>query len=239
MALTRSQVDKAGRTISHLLKAPQTVSVEDITPAMDVADEYRATFREPMNAAAMWLRSMTKAEGCIEPVVSQRLKERRSVLRKLPGSSLWKMQDLGGCRAVLQDIDEVRRVQARIQTRQTDAKVSDYIDHPQVSGYRGVHVVTKYGGGSSSYPERSIEIQLRTQLMHQWAITIERLSDATGLDLKHNREPTEILDYMALVSQVFDAAEKVSTVPDDLKGKVNAAEATFKEYMRRHHGIAL
>lgn len=239
MALTRSQVDKAGRTLSSFLKDPQTVSVEDITPALAVADEYRATFQEPMNAAAMWLRSMTKTEGCVQPVVSQRLKERRSVLRKLPGASLWRMQDLGGCRAVLQSITEVRRVQARIQARQPDAKVYDYIDHPQASGYRGVHIVAKYGGGSSSYPERSIEIQIRTQLMHQWAITIERLSDATGLDLKHDREPTEILDYMALVSQFFDSAEKASTVPDGLKRRLDAAEATFKEYMRRNHGIAL
>ncbi|QCV95641.1 RelA/SpoT domain-containing protein [Acidipropionibacterium acidipropionici] len=241
MALTRSQVDKAGRTLSRFLKDPQTVPVEDINSAITTSDEYRATFREPMNAAATGLRSMTSTEGCIGPIVSQRLKERRSVLRKLTktGTGLWRMQDLGGCRAVLQDIGEARRVQARLVARQPDAKVYDYIDHPQASGYRGVHVVVKYGGGTSSYEERSIEIQLRTKLMHQWAITIEKLSEATGFDLKHASEPAEILEYMAAVSQVFDAAEKGLALDDNLERRVNATEARFKEYMRRNHGIAL
>lgn len=161
------------------------------------------------------------------------------MLRKLPGSSLWRMQDLGGCRAVLQDINEVRRVQARIEARQPDARVYDYIDHPQASGYRGVHIVAKYGGGASSYAERSVEIQLRTQLMHQWAITIEKLSEATGLDLKHADEPVEILGYMALVSQVFDAAEKSIALPNGLEARMDAAEALFKDYLRRNHGISL
>lgn len=161
------------------------------------------------------------------------------MLRKLPGSSLWRMQDLGGCRAVLQDINEVRRVQARIEARQPDARVYDYIDHPQASGYRGVHIVAKYGGGTSSYAERSVEIQLRTQMMHQWAITIEKLSEATGLDLKHADEPVEILEYMALVSQVFDAAEKGIALQDGLEARMDAAETVFKDYLRRNHGISL
>jgi len=48
----------------------------------------------------------------------------------------------------------------------------DYISDPRRSGYRGVHVIVGYDG-------RQIEVQLRTRVMHDWAIAVERLSLST------------------------------------------------------------
>ena len=51
------------------------------------------------------------------------------------------MQDVGGCRAVLASIAEVRRIQRRLSKNRPPLRVSDYIAEPRESGYRGVHVV--------------------------------------------------------------------------------------------------
>lgn len=70
------------------------------------------------------------------------------------------MQDIGGCRAVLASIDEVRRVEARLRKSRPPVGYSDYVTTPRSSGYRGVHLVVVYDG-------RRIEVQLRTLVMHE------------------------------------------------------------------------
>lgn len=122
----------------------------------------------------MGLRSVVKTEQC-EVEVSQRLKRIPTIIDKLvrePTMQLANMQDIGGCRAVLNSFDEVRRVQRRLSKNRPPLRVSDYIAEPRASGYRGVHVVVQYDG-------RPVEVQLRTQAMHEWAITKPRNTPAS------------------------------------------------------------
>jgi putative GTP pyrophosphokinase len=114
------------------------------------------------------------------------------------------MQDIGGCRAVLENIDEVRRVQKRLRFR--TLRLYDYIDAPRDSGYRGVHVIVQYDG-------RLTEIQLRTGLMHQWAYTVERLSGRLGVDLKGGHGPAPVLRWLKAVSEAM-ALEEAGQPPD-------------------------
>ena len=77
------------------------------------------------------------------------------------------MQDIGGCRAVLDGIGQVPRVQDRLCNNRPPWRLADYIDKPRSSGYRGVHVIVGYSAGSSEQDvERPIEVQLRTRVMH-------------------------------------------------------------------------
>lgn len=76
--------------------------------------------------------------------------------------ALGKMGDIGGCRAVLDSVDEVRRVEARLRKNRPPVDCRDYIVTPKESGYRAVHLVVVYG-------ERRIEVQLRIRFMHEWA----------------------------------------------------------------------
>src|SRR5699024_243159 len=71
------------------------------------------------------------------------------------------MQDIGGCRAVVSSLDELRRVEGRVKKRRSPARVDDYIETPRLSGYRGVHIIVEYDS-------KQIEIQLRTEGMHEW-----------------------------------------------------------------------
>ena len=133
----------------------------------------------------MGLRSCVRTEGLETVEFGQRLKRMPTIvdkLRRLPTMKLSSMQDIGGCRAVFSTQAEIACVQERfmrnsLRRNGTDDAVSDYISKPRSSGYRGVHVLTRYDG-------RRIEVQLRTELQHKWAKLVELLVVVTGIDYK-------------------------------------------------------
>jgi putative GTP pyrophosphokinase len=209
-APSKSQVNKAGRCIRRFMRG-ELVSSDDVERSVDVLIGWRAAHQYPLGKATMGLRSMVKTEGCAVEV-SQRLKRAPTIVDKLvrePTLPLASMQDIGGCRAVLASIDEVRRVQRRLQRNRPPVRVSDYIAEPRASGYRGVHVIVEYD-------ERAIEVQLRTRVMHEWAITVERLSGRLSVDLKSSHGPEEVLDFLQLISEAMAAEERGETVSQDL-----------------------
>jgi len=69
-------------------------------------------------------------------------------------------------------------------------RYSDYISnlgHPLPR----VHLIVAYSGLDGA--ERAVEVQLRTTTMHEWAITVERLSGRLDVDLKSGRGPDQVL----------------------------------------------
>ena len=73
---------------------------------------------------------------------------------------------------------------------------------PQASGYRALHVYTRYQG-------RRVEIQLRTVLQHAWASTVEAMSANVGSSLKHAEGPPEALAHLANVAEIAAAYDLV------------------------------
>jgi hypothetical protein len=194
----------------------ELVSTDEYQAALGVLLEHRAAHRVPLTTATMGLRSAVRTERC-EVEVSQRLKRVPTIVDKLvrePTMQLASMQDIGGCRAVLNSIDEVRRVQARISRTRPPLRVSDYITEPRSSGYRGVHVVVEY--------ERPVEVQLRTQVMHEWAITVERLGGRLGQDLKSGYGPPPILEFLENVSEAMAIEEGGGIVDQITLDSLNA-----------------
>lgn len=179
----------------------------------------------------MGLRSVVNTERCARVEVSQRLKRVPTILDKLarePTLALAKMQDIGGCRAVLSSIDEVRRVEARLRKNRPPVRYSDYITHPRSSGYRGVHVVVRYEGHGV---ERSIEVQLRTQAMHDWAITVERLSGRLGRNLKRDGQHA-VQRLLAAISEAMALEEAGSRVDASLQEAITTHRRAAEPYLR-------
>jgi putative GTP pyrophosphokinase len=204
--LSKSQVNKAGKVL-RTIWTDQPTNMDEWTNAFMVLLAYRAAHQLPLTKATTGLRSRVLTAKCASVEVSQRLKRIPTILDKLrrePNMALGTMQDIGGCRALLMDIDEVRRVQKRLKPR--TVKVYDYIETPRESGYRGVHVIVEYDG-------RLTEVQLRTHLMHQWAYTVERLSGRLGVDLKSGKGPQAVLTWLKAVSEAM-ALEEIGKPPD-------------------------
>lgn len=224
--LTSSRINRAGKTIRKYLRG----EIQDrakFQEALGVLIAFRAQHQRPLTTANMGLRSMVKTAGCANPEVSQRLKRIPTIVNKLwrePTLALANMQDLGGCRAVLDSVDEMGSVLDRIQGRRRVESVSDYVTRPRDSGYRGIHVIVRYS-------DRRIEVQLRTRVMHEWAVTVETLSNVMGLDVKSGQGPQQVQDLMRVISHAMALEEAGQRVDSGTIGEMQRLREVATPYL--------
>src|SRR5262249_39768185 len=149
---SRAQVNKAGDILRAYAQSTAAVSIEQLDEwnwAYDVLANWRACHNYPINTFQATLRSRLKAID-EEATVAQRLKRFPSIvlkLRRFEGMELARMQDIGGLRAILRTIGQVRLVERvyRENKLQHDLVSSkDYITNPKADGYRGIHLIYRY-----------------------------------------------------------------------------------------------
>ena len=157
---------------------------ENTTPAekveaLTIINNWRGIHAFPLNTFQMGLRRRG-ARLSSDFVVAQRIKRLSSIELKLslrPTMKLTQMQDIGGCRTILENVSQVRDLVRSFRTSDLKHKLlteDDYIANPKVSGYRGVHLVYSYNSDrSETYNGLKIEMQLRSQLQHAWATSVE------------------------------------------------------------------
>ena len=73
--------------------------------------------------------------------------------------------------------------------------------------------------------DRTIEVQLRTQAQHQWAVMVERLSGRLQQDLKSGLGNAPMLAYLTAVSEAMAIEEAGDQVPEDLLRHLRALRA--------------
>ncbi len=210
---SKRRVDRAGRT---LVEAPaDQLPQEDLR----VFANWRSSHAFPLNTFQVYLRQRARS-ACPDPVVSQRLKRTPSAIQKLsrfPRMKLSQMQDIGGCRAVVDTVDQVRDLQDAYQrSRILHCPVNgkDYIANPKDSGYRGVHLVYRYRSTRRTlFDGLLIEIQLRTRLQHAWATAVETAGAFLRQALKSSEGEREWLRFFALVSSAFALNEGCAPTP--------------------------
>lgn len=174
-ALSKSQIDKLGERIrdAALISSDDLALLQDLRRAHDEVVE---------NVAAR-----LRTELGLQPV--SRLKTVGTIVDKLRRERmrLTQMQDIAGIR-VVQDVDLVDQDSTikRICSLFPDAKVVDRRVAPS-HGYRAVHVIVSQGG-------QLVEIQVRTELQHLWAQTVEGLADRFGRGLRYGETPEGLSD---------------------------------------------
>lgn len=227
--LSKTQVRKAGKVLRRLAVG-ELVDPAEAERAFDVLMQYRRDHAEALTKATMGLRSRVRTAG-FAVVVSQRLKERATIMHKLvryPRMQLHTMQDVAGCRAVLPDVDAVRAVQRRWTTGRYAGRVQrvdDYIVEPKASGYRGVHVIVVYDG-------RTVEVQLRSQAQHDWAYTVEQLGGQLGHALKMGEGPVELLGLLVVLADINEMESQGLTVPDSMMDRWTAARTAAAPFLK-------
>lgn len=206
-------------------------SAEHFSAAMDVLSNWRSAHAYPMHAVLIFLRNQSAK---IDPssIVVQRLKRTPSIvgkLKRIQGMKLHRMQDISGCRSVVENVSKVRTLRDSIVNSRTRHKLhreDDYISVPKPSGYRGVHLVYKYNGQKPAYQDYFVEIQLRSKVQHAWATAVEVVEHFTKQALKASQGNKDWLDFFQYASAEFARLEKCP---------VDAALAdmdTFAEMMR-------
>lgn len=205
---SRTQVDKAGKVlIGH------DATDDDFNQALEIFSNWRAAHGYPLNTAQIVLRSRAKRVSSTA-FISQRHKRELSIVRKLQRSGsmrLSQMQDIAGCRAVLNTIKQLGTLRKYYELEVKD----DYVLEPAASGYRSVHAVSRYKGKTNTaFDGLYVETQMRTGLQHAWATAVETVDAFTGSDLKSGYGTAEWRRLFALVGSTFAMQEECPGVPD-------------------------
>jgi hypothetical protein len=124
-------------------------------------------------------------------VSAARLKTMPSIRRKLrlkPRLELHTLQDLGGCRVILENMAEVNSLVDILTQRSRHRRFNhnDYIASPKSDGYRSYHVMYEYSPkpGKEVFADLRVEIQIRTKIQHAWSTAVETVGLYLGEDFK-------------------------------------------------------
>jgi ppGpp synthetase/RelA/SpoT-type nucleotidyltranferase len=187
----KSHVRAAGRAIAD-------GSAEENDYAL--VDQWRSAHGYVINTFKVWLRNKIDSSG-IGAEFGQRLKRRNTVIDKLKrvrpdGTPLihdvTTMQDFAGCRLIfnsIRDLEDFReyllsdRILGNVnhKLRHSDRDKYNYIEHPKITGYRGIHDVFTHfprphrrdDNRSEPWQGLMVEVQYRSRAQHAWATALE------------------------------------------------------------------
>lgn len=164
-------------------------------------------------------------------IVAQRLKRLPTIIGKLnrfKNMRLSSMQDIAGVRIIVDDMTQLKAVEGRIKNWDNLVKISDYVEKPKPSGYRGKHFIFKKDG-------MFVEIQLRTSLQHLWATSVETTDIFRGASLKEKDDQTCWHAFFCQVSSIFALSENANPISEYMGLNLKELCEILEENMSKNH----
>ena len=207
-----SQIQKTGKTL-----ATTDPSSEEYQSALTILNNWRSSHAYPLHIITTTLKHQNQ-----NSIVVQRLKRLDSIIGKIerfPSMNLYKMQDIGGCRVILDSIEDIYEAINKYKTSRVRHKLikeTDYIKNPKDSGYRSYHMIYQFHSDKKETYNKNmfIEIQFRTKLQHIWATAVEMMGIYTKSNLKSSQGNKDILRFFTIVSSVFAIQENQPVCPN-------------------------
>ena len=186
---SKTQIDRLGERLRR-----GDMTEEDIRSL----DAYRRSFADAYATVVQVIRDRLLLQPTGRPA-----KSTSSIVEKLRRESirLSQMQDIAGCRLVVNDVATQEDVVERLRGVFGGAQVIDRRQRPS-HGYRAIHVVVAVQG-------RSVEIQVRTSLQHTWAELSEKLSDVVDAAIKYGGGNEEAREALARGSELIARLESL------------------------------
>lgn len=204
MRYSRNQLSKAGETLLT------SKSEEEVNIARTLINEWRTDHLPPLETLKNEVTTLLADQGITPILISQRLKRLSSIQNKLdlnPQMGLGGMQDIGGVRIVLEDMEDLRDIFSILDNKHIGdfklQRITNYIENPKDSGYRSIHFVYKLTSNDSIYNGLRFELQIRTKLQHSWATALETVDIHTNTPLKSGYGDEDWLEFFKLVSSLF------------------------------------
>jgi hypothetical protein len=219
---SKKELDSAGKILvlgAHRVDDPAVIT------AYQVLSVWRIAHEKPLSGAMGVLRRYANQNGW-NAIVSGRTKRFPSIIAKLVRYTTLKlsaMQDIGGCRIVLDDIDQAELLASHVKHGLMKGFGSDhisqpdhYIEKPKADGYRSIHFVLHRQPKDATAQERAlkIEIQIRSLLQHRWATAVETVDLFTRQSLKSGGGDSRWRRFFALTASIFALRENRPIVPD-------------------------
>lgn len=172
---TKAGVDRLGKR----LRDSATPDPADVSAYI----EWSATFEEPLRATLDIVGEACERAGVSLDEKTSRIKQLYSIVAKLRRghSRLWSIDDIAGCRAVVERETDVNALVLQLATARVK-RVRDYRQRDR-NGYRAVHLTLVNEGG------QAVELQLRTEIQHVWAGLSERRAALVGHAVKYGGGP--------------------------------------------------
>jgi putative GTP pyrophosphokinase len=212
--ISKTEIDKAGSILAANSSTPKEKG-----EALLIVDAWRAAHSYPLDTFSSTLSRKTSQYPGV--IIAQRLKRLPTIINKLerfPTMRLSRMQDVGGVRAVLNNVKQVTTLANEYleKGRFTYELIGhkDYITSPKDDGYRGIHLAYKYKNTfADQYNGLLVEIQLRTKLQHSWATAVEAMGTFMGEPFKNGKGSQDWREFFALVSSAFACTEGTPVAP--------------------------
>lgn len=235
---SRSYINRIGDTLLSDSCAP-----EEYENALQVFSDWRALHLTPLKTFQTRLRNYVNK---VDPkgIVAQRLKRTSTIIDKLKNRQthmeLGRMQDVGGLRAIVNNVQDVRKIESKFDTSHVKhvlRKKYDYITDPKGSGYRGIHLVYEYNNSEApDYDGLLIEIQLRSKLQHLWATAVETAGFFFQESLKSSSGDVHRLEFFRLTSALFSHEEQLPANESLRHLQQKEIVEQFRQY-ESEHGI--
>lgn len=205
---SKARVDRAGYAAGK-----QEATPEDI----EIIENWRAAHAQLLNTFKQIIYNRAKKFDFA--LVVQRLKRRPTIIDKLGRDPemrvrLSQMQDIAGCRVILDTIEDLYRFKELMDNARFDHEIrdeKDYLENPKPDGYRGIHQIFIYqveprkGHASENQPWNGmrIEVQYRTITQHAWATAVETAGLLTADNPKFKRGSKAVGDFFAVCSEMI------------------------------------
>lgn len=189
---SKKSIDKAARNIRH------GCASTDRDEAIDKIQNFREIHLYPLMLIKNHLARTAKKINR-NTLIARRLKRLPTIINKLERPTLdgnqdnaiklTRMQDIGGCRAIVRNLEELQSLQQKLENSKSVHKIihtSNYLS-PKDSGYGGVHLIYSCfdeDESGNNWKKTKIEVQLRTKLQHAWATSLEIVDTLEGIELK-------------------------------------------------------
>jgi len=210
------EVDTAGELLLG------TVDPDSLAEAKTIVNNWRSAHAYPLNTFQVTLKARAQRvdSGSIAYGRTKRESAIADKLGRLKRLSLSEIQDIVGCRAIVNSASHVYDLAKIYHDRRGHwdhelVSVHDYIAKPnENSGYRSYHLVYRHRSrGHPEYDGRKVEIQLRSQLQHNWATAVETADVFLGRRLKFYQEPPDWNRFFCLMGTAIALREQCSPVP--------------------------
>ena len=209
MKLSNSQIDKIGDQIRL-----NTSQIDE--SLLEQLQSFRVSHKKALsnvfNVVCEKSAPIRKAS-----IVTYRIKRIDSIIRKLDrlkNQRLNRMWDIGGCRCILKNDDQVYKLEKELSKVFKIRKRNDYISNPQDSGYKSLHLYIE-----NPDDNKIVEIQLRNQNDHNWATLVEISDVIFDAGLKEYGRDKQLERFHFLLSKkrnlTVKEMEEVAKILDD------------------------